>query len=153
MNVTPPQQDNSQTRVKDLMTHDLEIISPDATLQDAAQMMESVDCGVLPVGTHDKLEGMITDRDIVIRAVATGKDVSKTKVRDCMSVGVCACNESDTADVAAQKMRDNHVNRLVVENEQGKPCGILSFGRILRKDDNMAEVSSVIASATGRKVA
>jgi len=141
------------TRVKDLMKKDPIVISADLTLKEAAQKMESVNCGILPVGTPDQIEGIITDRDIVIRAVAKGKDVNKEKVRDYMTPEICTCNEDDTPDRAAGIMRENSVNRILVEDEDGKPCGILTFGHIIRKNDSMTEIATAIECAVGRKAA
>ena len=72
-------------QVRELMTADVEIIRPDDTLQTAARMMADLEAGILPVGENDRLVGMITDRDITVRAVAEGRDPGKTTVRDTMS--------------------------------------------------------------------
>ncbi|MEJ0062539.1 MAG: CBS domain-containing protein [Alphaproteobacteria bacterium] len=140
-------------QVKDLMTRNPVFISSNATVQDAARKMENVDCGILPVGTPEKIEGVITDRDIVIRVIALGKDANTEKVRDYMTPGVVSCREDDTVDRAADMMRENNVNRLIVKNQTGKPSGILSFGRLLREEVNMSEIASVIERAVGPKAA
>lgn len=142
-----------QTRIKELMESAMETISPDATLKEAAQKMASVECGSLPVGTKDNLQGMITDRDIVVRAVAMGKDITKEKVRDYMTPQVCACHENATTDEAAKQMHDNKVNRLIVQDDEGRPCGILTFGRIIRENGDREEVTQVIEWASGRRAA
>jgi CBS domain-containing protein len=142
-----------QTSVKDLMRKDPIIISPDSTLKEAAEKMASIKCGALPVGTPDKLEGVITDRDIVVRAVAKGKDTGRELVRDYMTPEVHTCKMDDTADRAAGIMRDKGVSRIIVEDENGKPCGILTFGSIVRKSDSMHEIATVIECALGRKAA
>lgn len=139
-----------KTKVKDLMTPHPQLISPDTTLQEAARKMKRLNCGVLPVGTKDKLEGIITDRDIVIRAVAKGGDISDEKVRVHMSKNIYACSEDDTLREAADQMHQHKISRLVVKNQQGKTTGILTFGCILRKDTNVAEVSDVVEHAVGR---
>jgi CBS domain-containing protein len=72
-------------KICDIMTSGVEIASPDDTVQTAAQKMRESDIGFLPVGENDRLVGMITDRDIALRAVALGKDPKKTKVRDVMT--------------------------------------------------------------------
>ncbi|MGZ9097513.1 MAG: CBS domain-containing protein [Micavibrio sp.] len=134
--------------VKDLMTPNPVLIDPDATLQEAAESMKSVDCGMLPVGVKDNLEGVITDRDIIIRALAEGKSSAQAKVRDFMTVKVYACNENDTLDAAADKMRTHKVGRLVVKDNSGKVTGVLSFGGILRKEADAMEISNVVKHAT-----
>jgi CBS domain-containing protein len=142
-----------QHTVEELMTRNPVMISPDSTLREAAQKMESVGCGILPVGSSGKPEGVITDRDIVLRAVAKGKDVNKEKVKNYMTEGVWFCNAGDTAEKAAKLMRNHKVNRLIVKNGSGEPCGIITFGRILREDDNMQEIGTVIQMAVGRNKA
>lgn len=141
-----------QMRVKDLMKKDPVIISPDSTLREAAQQMDAVNCGALPVGTSEHIEGVITDRDIVIRAVARGKDAENEVVRDYMSPGILSVDENAPAEEAAELMRHYNVNRVVVENEDGKPRGIISFGRILREDTSMQEITEVIERTMGEKV-
>jgi CBS domain-containing protein len=137
------------TKVKELMTPSPVIISPSATLQQAAKKMGEVGCGVLPVGTKDKLSGIITDRDIVIRAIASGKDPAHEKVSDYMTKEVHACNEIDTLEDAAEKMHRHKVSRLIVSDKEGKTTGILSFGCILRTDATPHELASVVKHAAG----
>lgn len=72
-------------KVSQVMTRDVEIATPEDTIQQAARTMGRIDAGILPVGDNDRLVGMITDRDIAVRAVAEGKDPRQTKVRDVMS--------------------------------------------------------------------
>ena len=143
----------SETSVKNLMKKDIIVISPDTTLKDAAEKMATIKCGVLPVGTLDKLEGVITDRDIVIRAVAKGRDTSREVVRDYMTPEVHSCKEDDTTSHAADRMRETGVSRIVVEDKEGKPIGILTFGSIIRKSGSMQELTTVIECAVGRKAA
>ena len=137
------------TQVKDLMTAHPELISPQATLQQAAKRMASVKCGALPVGTENKLKGIITDRDIIIRAVAQGKNPATEKVGDYMTEPVFACNELDTVEAAAEKMHEHKVSRLVVRNKEGRTVGILSFGSILRNDASPHEIASIVKHSTG----
>lgn len=137
------------TKVKELMTPHPELISPGATLQEAARRMEIINCGALPVGTETQLKGIITDRDIVVRALAHGKSPKTAKVCDFMSEQVYACNENDTLEDAAEKMQQHKVSRLVVRNREGRVTGILSFGGILRSDANPKEVAGVVKHACG----
>ncbi len=137
---------------KDLMTPDPQMIAPTATLKEAAQKMEKIDCGVLPVGEKGNVEGMITDRDIVLRAVAKGKDVNVEKVSDYMTADkICCCEESDTLEDAGGKMRQHNVSRLLVKDQSGEVCGILTFGRILRQNESIEEIGNVIECAVGEK--
>ncbi|MBN8532318.1 MAG: CBS domain-containing protein, partial [Alphaproteobacteria bacterium] len=109
--------------------------------------------GVLPVGSWDKPEGIITDRDIVIRAVADGVDVTSAEVRDYMTSEVYYCQEDDTLENAAQQMRDHQVSRLMVKSQAGKACGIITFGCILRENESLREIGKVVERAVGQKAA
>jgi len=143
----------TSTLIKDLMQKDPTIISRDTTLQEAARTMGAVNCGMLPVGTADKLEGVITDRDIVLRAVAKGKDMTKEKVKDYMTPKAHYVRTDDSTEDAAALMHEENINRVLVEDEQGKPCGVLSFGRIIRKNGDREEVATMIDFAVGRRAA
>ncbi|MBI3440879.1 MAG: CBS domain-containing protein [Proteobacteria bacterium] len=131
------------------MTHSPEMISPGATLQQAAQKMEAINCGALPVGTANKLKGIITDRDIVIRALAKGRNPATEKVANYMTDRVYACTENDTLEEAAEKMHRMQVSRLVVRDKEGKVSGILSFGESLRHDADPREIAGVIKHCCG----
>ncbi len=137
------------SKVKELMTSQPALISPTATLQQAAEKMAKANCGALPVGTTDQLRGIITDRDIVIRAIAKGKDPAEAKVANFMTEPVYTCLETDTVEDAATKMHEYKVSRLVVKNKEGKITGILSFGTIFRNDVSAQEVASIVKRAAG----
>jgi len=140
-----------QTKVKDLMTENPDLISPDATIQEAAEKMEKLNCGILPVGTRDKLEGIITDRDIVIRAITHGENPKKQMVNYYMTKEVFTCAENDNLEKAADQMRKHKVSRLIVTDDEGQVSGILSFGCILRKEASTKEISNVIEHAIGKR--
>jgi CBS domain-containing protein len=109
------------------MTRDVRLATPDQTIQDAAKMMSDVDAGVLPVGENDRLVGMITDRDIAVRAVAQGKGPD-TPVREVMTADVKYCFEDEDTDQVARNMGDQQVRRLPVVNRDKRLVGILSLG-------------------------
>ena len=115
-------------RIKEVMTPDMEVIKPDDTLRTAAQMMEDLDAGVLPVGENDRLVGMITDRDIAVRAVAKGLDPEQTTVRNTMSGTVHYCFEDEAAETVALKMGQWQVRRLPVLSREKRLVGIVSLG-------------------------
>jgi CBS domain-containing protein len=96
--------------VRDAMTRDVHIVSPDETIRHAAQTMAEIDAGVLPVGENDRLIGMITDRDVAVRAVAAGKSPD-TRVRDVMPADLCYCFEDEGVDDIAEHMRANDMAR------------------------------------------
>jgi CBS domain-containing protein len=109
------------------MTRDVRVASPSESIQDAAAVMGEIDAGLLPVGENDRLVGMITDRDIAIRAVARGKG-PQTPVREVMTQDVKYCfDDEDTEDVI-RNMADQQVRRLPVLNRDKRLVGILSLG-------------------------
>jgi CBS domain-containing protein len=114
-------------QVRELMTQDVEIIRPDDTLQTAARMMADIDAGILPVGENDRLVGMITDRDITVRATAMGEDPKTTRVRDAMTRDVLCCHEDDDVREATRLMERNQVRRLPVLNREDRLVGIVSL--------------------------
>ena len=113
-------------RVADCMSRDVRIANPDETIQHAARTMAAIDAGVLPVGENDRLVGMITDRDIAVRAVAEGKG-PEVKVRDIMSAEVKYCFESQDIDDVLKNMGEIQVRRLPVLDEDKRLVGILSL--------------------------
>jgi CBS domain-containing protein len=114
-------------QVKDAMTTDVELASPAQTIRQAALLMGKYDCGVLPVADKDRLVGMITDRDIAIRAIAAGKG-PRTPVREIMSQEVLYCFDDQDLDEVATNLADQKVRRLPVMNREKRLVGILSLG-------------------------
>lgn len=114
-------------KVKDVMSQDVKVISPEATIKEAAQKMRDGDFGMLPVGEDDRMIGAISDRDIAIRAVAEGNDPT-TKVRDTMSGGIVWVFEDDSVDEAARIMSENQIRRLPVVNRDKRLVGIVALG-------------------------
>jgi CBS domain-containing protein len=103
-------------KIKDIMTESPCYLDESATLTEAAQKMDELDCGFIPVGTNDRLTGIITDRDITIRAVAQNLSCD-TAVSRIMTPTVLYCLESDNPDAVAKNMAENQVRRLVVLND------------------------------------
>ncbi len=114
-------------RVKDIMTCNTETINSDANLIEAAGKMKSLEVGALPIWEHEKLIGVITDRDIVVRAVAEGRDSMRTPVSGIMTQRVLSCFEDDDIHEAARIMEENSVHRLVVLSSDYKPAGFISL--------------------------
>jgi CBS domain-containing protein len=110
------------------MTRVVELISPGDSIQEAARKMADEDFGVLPVAEFDRLVGVVTDRDIVTRAVARGRMPDKTYVREVMSTEVAYVFEDESSDEAARKMAQLQVKRLPVLNREKRLIGILSLG-------------------------
>lgn len=116
--------------IRDVMTHNVECIDPDASLKKAADMMRSLDLGALPVCENDRLTGIITDRDITIRAVASGLDPTQAKVSDCMTEHFVCCFDYEDVMDAAKAMEDNQIRRLPVLDQNKRLVGIVSLGDI-----------------------
>ena len=115
-------------RVSEVMTRDAECIGPDATLQQAAEKMKSLDVGSLPVCDNDRLAGMLTDRDITVRSVSDGHDPRTDRVRDAMTPKVIYCSEDQDIAEAAKLMKENQIRRLPVLNRDKRLVGIVSLG-------------------------
>ena len=112
-------------KVREAMTQKVRLANPELSIRDAARMMAENDIGALPVGEDDRLVGVITDRDIAIRAVALGKSPD-TPVRDVMSKEVLYCFEDEDVEHVAKNMGDVKVHRLPVLNRKKRLVGIVS---------------------------
>ena len=113
--------------VKNVMSRDVETISPDSSIKDAAQLMLKGNFGMLPVGENDRMIGAISDRDIAIRAVAAGKNAD-AKVRDVMSDGIIWAYDTDSVADAAKRMSEHQIRRLPVVNADKRLVGIVALG-------------------------
>ena len=124
-------------KISDLMTTELETVTPEQTAKDAAGFMLSADTGSIPVCDNGKVIGMITDRDIAVRGVAEGLG-PETSVRDLMSKDIVCAREDDDVAAIAQKMSDSQVRRLPVVDANQKLVGMISLGDLSREADNGA---------------
>ena len=114
-------------RVSEIMCPDVAVVRADQTIRQAAQMMVDIDAGSLPVSDGDRLVGMITDRDIAVRAVAAGKDAD-TPIRDVMSEEVLYCFDDEDVEHIVDNMGDIQVRRLPVMDREKRLVGIVSIG-------------------------
>ncbi len=119
--------------VSEIMTTDFEMIDGTASLTEAAEKMKSLNVGFLPVREGTRLAGLLTDRDIVIRGLAEGRDPGSMQVKDILSSDVVYCYDDDSVEDAARLMEDNQIRRLIVVNHDQTPVGILSIGDIAVK--------------------
>ena len=124
-------------QVAQAMSRDVRITDPDQTICEAAALMAEVDAGVIPVGKNDRLVGMITDRDIAVRAVAAHKGPD-TRVSEVMTAEVKYCFEDEDLDHVAKNMADLRVRRLPVLNRAKRLVGILSLGDIALEGKHVA---------------
>jgi CBS domain-containing protein len=125
-------------RVSEAMTREVRIATPGQSIRDVAKIMAEIDAGAMPVGDNDRLVGMITDRDIAIRAVALGKGPD-TPVRDVMSTEqVLFCYEDEELDHVAKNMGSEQVRRLPVVNRDKRLVGIVSLGDLAQTEARSA---------------
>jgi CBS domain-containing protein len=124
-------------RVADIMTKDVLLLGPEDSIQHAAARMRDDNIGSLPVASGDRLVGYVTDRDIVVRALADGRDIT-TPVREVMSERILYCFDDDELEDVAENMAKNQVRRLPVLTRDKKLCGIVSLGDLAVKGDDEA---------------
>ena len=115
-------------KVREVMTRDVAVVHPDSTLQEAADRMRQFNVGPLPVCVNDRLVGMITDRDITVRATAEAIPPGLGQVCDVMTPNVVYCLEDEPVQQAAQLMKEHQIRRLVVLNSEKRLVGIVSLG-------------------------
>ena len=120
-------------KVSDVMTRYVEFVAPDATVKEAAELMGELDVGALPAGTEERVEGVVTDRDILYRVVARGLDPSGVRVRDVLSRPVVACGEDDSVSAAMDMMAANHIRRMPVRDARGRVSGWITLADLARK--------------------
>lgn len=125
--------------IRDVMSRDVAVIGPEQTLREAAMLMRQKDVGSLPVGEHDRLIGMLTDRDIVIRALADGGD-GGSHVREVMSGAIKYCFEDDDVDDIAENMASLEIRRLPVVSRDKRLVGIVSLSNMTHSEDEACEV-------------
>ena len=126
-------------QVYEIMTPTVRIADPNMTIRDAARCMRADNLCALPVGENDRLIGMVTDRDIVVRAVAEERSADNTTVRQVMSLGICYCFENDDAEGAAQVMAKHQVRRLPVLNRDKRLVGVIALADLGRSEDEAAQ--------------
>lgn len=118
--------------IKDIMSRDVQVTQPHATLREAAELMKVLDVGPLPVCDGDQLVGIVTDRDIVVRSVAEGQDCWEGRVRDAMSTDIVYCFEDDDVAIAARVMKDKQLRRLLVLNRDKRLVGIIALADLAK---------------------
>jgi CBS domain-containing protein len=126
-------------KVRDLMKSNPTVITQDCTLENAANTMREIDAGVLPVVEGDSSNqskraiGVLTDRDLVIRCVAKGQDPKTTQVTNAFSGETVFCKEDDSLKTAFDTMREYDIGRLLVQNQNGELCGIITMADLISR--------------------
>jgi len=133
------------TTVADVMTRGVRSMSPSDSVARAAQAMDELNVGVIPVCEGDKLVGMVTDRDIIVRGVAQERDIRSTRLADVMSTNVRCAKEYQDVDEVLSQMAETQIRRMPVVDEDERLVGIVSLGDIADKDpeDDVSVASSL----------
>lgn len=135
------------------MSREVEFIAPGATIQQAAERMGELDTGAMPVGSPERLEGILTDRDILYRVIAGGLDSRAARVGEVMSSMVFSCREDDTLQAAMELMSAHSVRRLPVIDAEGRVSGWLTLNdvahRLLVDSQVMQRALQELAPAAG----
>jgi CBS domain-containing protein len=132
--------------VNEVMTHDPDTVEPGAALVDAARIMRDADVGDVVVVENGTLKGILTDRDIVVRAIADGRDPSSTTVGDIVTGDVVTVTPDQSASDAARIMRERDVRRLPVVQD-GRPVGIVSIGDLAVELDEESALADISAAS------
>lgn len=115
-------------KVRQAMHAGVDWCAPETLLSDIARIMRDADVGAVPIGENDRLIGMVTDRDIVCRGLADGKDPASLTARDVMTEGIVYCTEDAEIDDAIHMMENKQVRRMPVINDKKRMTGMLSLG-------------------------
>jgi CBS domain-containing protein len=113
--------------IKDVMTRDVEVLDPNATLRQAAEKMRRLDVGPLPICDGDRLVGVVTDRDLVVRGIALGHDPNTSRVSSVMTEDVEFIHPDSSLDEATELMRDRQLRRLLVVDDHRNLIGIVNM--------------------------
>jgi len=137
-------------KVKEVMSSELRGVRSDSSLKQTAEQMRVLDVGSLPVVSPDdnRVVGIVTDRDIVVRSVARGSDVSSQSVEDVMSAPLVCCHEEDAIEDASTAMKAKRVRRVLVLNDKNQPVGMVSLGDLAKGGIESAELTSVVRNVS-----
>ena len=136
-------------KVQEIMTTTLESVTSDTTVLEAATMMDKHDVGCLAVTEGGRIVGVVTDRDIVIRAIALGKDPRSTATREVMTSNPVFCRTDDDIETIALRMTEQKIRRLIVQGANGTPVGLVSLGDIAARAHADALAGEVVEDVCG----
>jgi len=120
--------------VRQIMSTNVECVAPGTTLNEAAARMKTRDIGFLPVCDNNRIVGTLTDRDVMLRAIAEDMDARKTKVKDIMTKEVFYCFDDQDVKEVAQNMSQQQVRRMIILNRDKKLVGVVSIGDVAKTD-------------------
>lgn len=130
--------------LKDIMTREVEVISPDATTADAALRMTKLNVGSIPVCDGERLIGMLTDRDLVVRVMASGREPKMTRIKEVMTDVMHYCYEDEDSAQAARLMSERQIRRLPILSRSKQLVGIVSLGDLATKGEDAAGSGGVL---------
>ena len=130
--------------LKEIMTHNIEVVSPGDTLEQAARKMEELNVGPMPVCEGNRVVGLLTDRDITVRAVAAGCDPKTTLVADVMTPDIISCYEDQDVREAARLMKEKQIRRLPVMSRANQLVGIVSLGDLATEAGDPGQPGEVL---------
>lgn len=117
-------------KIRELMHKGIEVMPPETPLAKLAMRMREKDIGAIPVGTKDELHGIVTDRDIAVRAVANGRDLANLTAADIMTKGAICCREDEKVRDVLKMMEQKQIRRIPVVDDDHQPIGMISLGDI-----------------------
>lgn len=140
-------------KIKDVMTAVVPTLDPDASLEEAAELMSASDADCLPIVENGRVVGLLTDRDIVVRALAKRLSPEETAVGDIMSYELVACGEDEEAERAEALMAERRVRRVLVLDESGALRGLVSVGNVPAAGGSGADVAAQVLEEVSRPLA
>ena len=135
-------------KISDVMTKNPVIIGEKATIADAIRKMENIGCGILPIGDSKEVKGIITDRDIMLRAFSQNKNVENTCVTEIMTKEVIFCEEDSPLDQVVYKMNQNNVRRVLIRDKNQTISGIVSLGDIVRRIPRKSQLAELLKNTS-----
>lgn len=142
--------ENARRRCREIMTGNVKTANREMSLQDVAHLMREGDMGVMPVVENDKLVGIVTDRDIVVRAIAEGKEAT-TKIGDVMTTEIFSVKPDDFVFEAIRLMGDKQVRRIPVITENGELAGIIAMADIALEMEDEREIAETLEEISSGK--
>jgi len=131
-------------KVADVMTPAVDFVDPSATVQEAATRMAELDVGALLIGSEDAIEGILTDRDIIVRVVVEGLHPAEIPVREIMTKDVVGCRADDPIEAAFAAMREGQFRRMPVLDESGKPVGVVTLSDLAKNIEGPEKLTETL---------
>ncbi len=126
------------------MSRGVDPVDPAATVQAAATQMAELDVGAVLIGTPERIEGILTDRDIILRLVVDGRNSAEVAVRDIMSATIFSCREDDSVEAAFAQMRERQIRRMPVLNDEGRPIGIVTLSDLAKAVESREQIQETL---------